>query len=313
MRLRRFVIPILVLGALILMAALLPLEGSREKTSSSAASSETRTVVDVHGREVVIPVEIKRIVSLAPSITETLYALEAEALLAGRTDYDDYPPEARGISSVGGAINPNLERIAALKPDLVITNGVARGAPLFDEMERIGIPIINYNPQSLAEIEEMILQLGAITGREKQARAVTDTMKKTREEVAARAEKLSEPPRVYIEISTDPLISAGPGSFLDEMVELSGGKNILAETVFKNMYPLINEEYVLAARPDVIILAHSFPPKDLADRPGWDDLPAVKRNLIVGGGDINVFVRSGPRITEALDVISRAVEQADAE
>jgi iron complex transport system substrate-binding protein len=269
------------------------------------------TYDDVLGRSVTIEARPERIVSLAPAITEMLYAIGAGTQVVGRTDYDNYPPEVETVPSVGGfdASTISVETLVALEPDLVIGGSIYQ-VDLANTLEGSGLIAIVLEPESIADILETIRMLGTITGHVDEAGAVVEGMQ-TR--IDAVTEKVStipqeERPLVFYEVWHEPLMSASNKTFIGELITLAGGVNIFGD--LEEGYPTISAEQIIEKDPDIILgpSSHSdqLTTEMIAARPGWERLTAVQEEAIsIVDGDI--ISRAGPRVVDALESIAAAL------
>ena len=230
--------------------------------------------------------EPKRIISLAPSITESLYQLGAEEDLIGVTSYCNYPPEARTKEIIGTLINPNIEKIYSLSPDLVLAlKGINRSQTI-EKLRDLGLKVITFDEcNSFDAVAKNFTQLGQLTQREEKAR---DIVRAVEEEMNSITKKTKEllPVKVFWEIGARPLVTAGANSFANEFIEYSGGINIFADTSIS--YPRVSREEVLAKNPQVIVLVTmgNVTEKEKAYWQKFKDLEATKNNRIyVVGAD----------------------------
>lgn len=247
----------------------------------------------------------ERVISLAPSNTEILFAIGAGDKVVGVTTYDDYPEEVLDIEKIGDFNGINLERIIELEPDLVINYGDG----VTEENERLleaGIQIAGFEPESLQEVYHTIARIGTITGHEQEAEVLVEDMMSKEAELAEKIEGLDKK-TVFYEIWHEPLMAAGPGSFVDELINLAGGENVAADA--DGEYPQFDLEQLIERNPQVYITANDLPEKtveSIKERPGYSEIEAIKNNRIylVDG---NIISRPGPRIIEALELIVEAI------
>jgi iron complex transport system substrate-binding protein len=206
-------------------------------------------VFDDLGRLVAINGTPQRVVSLAPSNTEILFALGLESKVVGVTDYCDYPPEALNKTKVGGYINPDIEEIVALHPDLVLA---AYGTPMdvIVTMVGLGLTVYGIKTTDLADLLNDIRRVGEIGDTEVQAQTLTFQMESRIQAVTNDTQGLEQRPRVFYMLWHDPLWSAGSGTFIDELIEKAGGVNICHNITG---YAEVNLENVLASDPEIII------------------------------------------------------------
>ncbi|MGA2067455.1 MAG: cobalamin-binding protein [Thermoguttaceae bacterium] len=240
-----------------------------------------------------------RVVSLAPSVTEILFALALGGSLVGATDHCDYPPEAVGIDRVGGFGAPNVEKLLALSPDLVIAAGFER-AEVADVLRRAGIRVLDVRIRDFEELFVAIRQIGEAVDRSQQAEGVVRRMRAELE--AATAQNGSTPrgqrPRVFVEIGDHPLMTAGGTSFLDDLIARAGGVNVAHE--ISEAYPSVSPEKVIEWNPDVILVTRMGRPGDatvqMSRRIGWADISAVKNGRVIDDIHPDLLFRPGPRL-----------------
>jgi iron complex transport system substrate-binding protein len=268
--------------------------------SSSLASSYPLSMTDDLGRSITLKSEPKRIIAMLPSHTETIFALGAGAKLVGIDEYSNYPKlETSKIQKVGNGFVPNLEAIAALKPDLVLADE-STSSKLVQNLEKLGITVYGASAQTYLETFEKIAALGRMVNRETNAlRLIT----KMRDEINGITAKIAGRPRVstYFEVDPTPY-AAGPSSFIGEMLTRAGGLNILPVSL--GAFPKISPELVVSSNPSVIIGAKL---EDLLLRPGWANIAAIKNNRVYdpSGEDNDAIVRPGPRLATALKILAR--------
>jgi len=265
------------------------------------------TITDMAGREVTIEAEPQAIVSLAPANTEILYALGLGDKVVGVTEFCNYPPEAAEKPKIGGFSDVNTEKVVELAPDLVLATSLHL-SEVVPALEKLGLTVVVIDPPDVPAVLEGIELVGKITGREEEAEALTAKMQE-RIEAVAEAVKGREKPRVFWELSSD-LWTAGPGSFINDLIERAGGENIAAEA--ESPWVQLSSEAIVAADPEVIFLAdHPFgeTAETVAARPGWDEISAVvnKRIVELSEADIDIVSRPGPRVVDALELIARTL------
>jgi iron complex transport system substrate-binding protein len=265
------------------------------------------TVTDMAGREVTIPAEPQRIVSLAPSITEILYALNLGDRVAGVTEFCNYPPEATEKPKVGGFSDVSTEKLLEAQPDLVIVASI-HIAQVVPELEKLGLPVLVVDAHDFPGVLESIRLVGKVTGTEKAAGALTAQMQERADQVT-QAVAGRPRPRVYWELDST-LWTVGPGSFVQDLIERAGGENIAANA--EAAWVQLSAEAIIAADPEIIFLAdHPFgeSAETVKARPGWEKISAVVNGRIVEltqeQGDM--VSRPGPRVVDALELIARAL------
>ncbi|RMH37926.1 MAG: ABC transporter substrate-binding protein, partial [Nitrospirae bacterium] len=202
------------------------------------ANIAPRTFIDDLGRKLYVAEPPKRIVSLAPSVTEILFAIGLNEEIVGVTEFCDYPPAAQDKPKVGYA-RPNLEALVALEPDLVIAPQSFLRTDLLAKLEQLKIPTVILNPKSLEDILAHIRLIGRIVGRQAEALQVTEAMRGRMRTLSSRLAGLQRPRVLYV-LNSQPLITVGPGSFIQQLIELAGGDNIAADA--HAPYPRINME-----------------------------------------------------------------------
>jgi iron complex transport system substrate-binding protein len=244
-------------------------------------------------------------VSLSPSVTEILFAIGAGGRIAGVTSYCDYPPEAALLPKIGGfsGATVSVERIAALRPDLVILSGDMhdRIIPLLD---RLSIRNFAVEPRNFSEVYQTIETLGTLTGNGEKAREVTAAMR-AKISRAREWQGDGEPPGVFWELFDDPLMTAGGNTFISEAISLGGGRNIFADR--PESWPTVSTEEVLRRQPAWIIAGDdhgkALDPGALSRRPGWQGIPAVKDGRIATVNADSLY-RYGPRLADAVLAIA---------
>lgn len=288
------------LVAVLSVLAVLPAFPSR----SRAATGFPLVLADDRGATVRLAAPPRRIVSLAPSLTETVFFLGRGAALVGVTRYCDHPPEANRVPKVGGIVDPDVERIVAASPDLVLCTTDGNPKEKVKALEAMGIPCFATQPQDLSGIFRTIGRIGTVLGIPDEARRRTEALR--RRAAAASRKPSARPPGVLFVVSTSPVIAAGKGTFLDELIRLSGGRNAAAG--YAGRYPRLPVEGLLALSPDVVLVAsmdgvERFP--DAVTR--WKEVPAF-RDGAVHYLDGNILTRPGPRMVDALEAVARILD-----
>jgi len=265
------------------------------------------TFTDEVGRKLEVPGSPQRIVSVAPSVTETLFALGLGDRLVGVSSYCQFPPEALKKEKVGGYINPSLEKIVALRPDLVI--GIAEGdlTTFVDRLAKLKIPVYITNPKNVFGVITSIQHIGKVTSSARSAQRVTQAIRERVQAIQTKVQGRLRP-RVLHVLNFEPLISAGKGTFVDDLIRLGGGRNI-AETA-QGKYPRFSLEEVLAVDPEVIILASMRSDDPLTEQrqwwERWKTITAVRQGRIhVLNSDL--IHRPSPRIVDGLEQVARAI------
>jgi len=252
------------------------------------------------------PAEAMRIVSLAPSITETLFALGAGGEVVGVSTYCDYPAEAKAIDKVGTFLAPSTEVIVAKRPDLVIAvPSPANRAPV-QALERVGLRVLVVDPDTVGGTEQSIAAIAAAIGREAQGRALWQRIAAAVAGVRARLEGVARR-RTLVVVGHTPLVGAGRGVFLDELIEMGGGSNVAADA--GGQWPHLSLEFVLAQAPEVIIdtsVGMEAEPQAAAFWAPFPTLPAVRDGRVYLYADF-ALLRPGPRLPEALETVARFI------
>jgi iron complex transport system substrate-binding protein len=262
------------------------------------------TVTDQTGRRVVLPAPPARIVSLVPSVTETVFTIGAQDRLVGVTDFCDYPAAARQKPSVGGMVAPSLEGIVALKPDLVIATTAGNRHETFDELARLKIPVYLVNPVSSNDVLDLIGRLGHLTDRGPAADRLVATLRERIEAVSGRVAGRPRPRVLYV-LWPDPLIVPGRGALVSELIALAGGDSVTADG--GQGYPRYSVEAALARNPEVILIASHDAARSPLMRAKWErftQVPAVSAGRLYTL-DGNLMHRYGPRMVDGLEVLAR--------
>jgi iron complex transport system substrate-binding protein len=266
----------------------------------AAPTQSARMVVDGTGRQVALPAEVKRAVSLAASSTEIVFALGAGDRLVGVDRFSDFPPAAASIPRVGAEVDPNLERILALKPDVVFTATTANGASTVASLERLHVPVFVSRAYTVAEIWTDIEKIGDVLGRGPQARALTAQLRGRLDRVHARAAGQPPVPSAVV-VWPQPLVVATRATFVSELLQAAGGQNVVAEEAAP--FPAYSTERLAASAPAVIIIgshATATPPLDSLRK--LTAVPAVRDNrLYPVDGDL--LFRPGPRIVDGAETL----------
>ena len=270
---------------------------------SSAGKTETvrtgRTVTDDLGRRIAVPEKIARAISLAPSITESIFAAGAGDRLVGVTTYCNYPEEALAIEKVGDTQTPNIERIIALKPDIVFVSTASQLESFMNVLAGQKIAVYVSNAGNFEDVLRGLRDFGNLFGTSRTADAAAAELE--RRAAAISAQGLGKPKaRVFVQISKEPLFTIGKTSFLTEIIERAGGISVTREV--ESGYPKLSKETALALDPEVIILS------DSEDNP--DPNAVLKNSTAVKNGRVfkinaDIISRPGPRLVDAMEQIAR--------
>lgn len=262
-------------------------------------------VTDAFGNTTTINKKPSRIVSLAPSHTEILFKLGLEDKIIGVTNWCDYPVEAQNKEKVGDAFSVNVEKIIELSPDLVLQYGPGN-EEVNKQLRDAGISVLCYEPESIDEVIDLINEIGKITGAGALAKTTTVDMMSKRDYIINTV-KDAEKVKVFYEVSDEPLITAGPGSFIDELITLAGGENIASDA--EGPYPQFDIEKLIERDPDVY-LANKYSDdktvESIKNNNGYEALSAVKNDRIYIL-DPNIVSRPGPRIVDGLELIAKTL------
>jgi iron complex transport system substrate-binding protein len=305
---RRFFARALGIAALT-AAAMLQASFSEAQTAPPPATAfpatATREVTDETGRTIRIPQTLRRVVSLAPSITETLYELGVQDLLVGDTDYCDYPPDAKRKHKVGGAINPSLEAIVDLHPDLVlVTKGLNRLDTVYS-LAHLGIPSYATSPQSVAGIISSTQRLAALLGAPEAGDVLASDLE---HRLAGIQQRIAPVPRrtALFVVWTQPLISVGKQTFIADALQYAGAVSIVDSS---ENWPKVNLEEVARLQPEFLVFpdTHSettpLNVEALADLPGWRILDAVRNHRYAKTSE--AMDRPSPRIVSAIEDLAK--------
>jgi iron complex transport system substrate-binding protein len=269
--------------------------------------SDARTVTDQLGRQVTVPDKPQRVVSLAPNITEIIFAIGQEHRLKGVTMYSDYPPEAAELPMVGSYVHLDLERIVALKPDLCIAISDGNPKVVAQRLESLKIPVYAVDPRDLDTIMETIIEIGKLLDADKQAKLLVQNMRFRIQRAKSLVAKAAHRPRVFSQIGISPIVSIGTNTFMHELIILAGGINLAAGPV---TYPRFSLEQVLALSPEVIIITSmaraAVFEKIKSEWNKWPNLPAVRDKRIFLE-DSNLFDRPTPRLVDGLELLIRLI------
>lgn len=269
-----------------------------------AIGSSNRWVIDETGRKVEVPVNPRRIVSLAPSVTETLYALDAGDRVVARTDYCDFPPQVRQKPSIGGVINPNLEMIVSLRPDLVIGTPEINKIQVAEQLAHFRIPLYGVHARNLDDVLHSLEDLGVLLGASERATAVVRSLKARRDAVVQRVAGRPRPRILYL-IWYHPINVPGKNSFITSLITLAGGQSISAD--LKQDWAQMSLEEIVRRDPEFILVPRSneaSPPlEQLKQWPGWNSTTAVRTNRVFEvRDDAN---HPSPRLFDALEEIAK--------
>ncbi len=254
-----------------------------------------------------VPDTPRRIIALAPSITEMIYSLGREDRLVGVAQQSDYPAAAKSLPTVGTFVRPDIEKIVALRPDLCIATTEGNPPYAISRIQSLGIPVYVTRPVGLNGIMRSLLDIGDLLGVERKAKAVVGRMQARIDHVKDLVAMARSRPRVFFELGFAPLVSAGENSFDGQLITYAGGVDISRGP---EPYPRISMEQVLAGKPDVIIIAsmakRGNPEQVKSEWDRWTSLPAV-RDRRVYVVDPNLFDQPSVRLVDALELLARLI------
>jgi iron complex transport system substrate-binding protein len=271
----------------------------------------SRSLTDGLGRAVTLSAPAQKVVSLAPSNTEILFAIGAGAQTIGRDEFSDYPAEAKSLPSVGGSMgNYSTEQIAALKPDLVLAAEINTPEQV-KAISDLGLTVYYLsNPKTLEDLYVNLETVAKLTGHESDAATLVASLKARVTAVDEKIMPLSAQPTVFYEVdASDPAkpYSVGPGTFVDLLIKRAGGANLVDLAGIKDAYPQVSLEQVVSANPGIILLgdaAYGATPESVVQRPGWDKIAAVQNKQVFAFDD-NLVSRPGPRMVDGLETLAK--------
>jgi iron complex transport system substrate-binding protein len=267
----------------------------------------TWEVTDQLGRKVTLPEHPERIVALAPSITEIVFALKADNRLVGVTRFSDYPEAANRLPRVGSYVHLDLEKIVSLAPDLCIAVKDGNPISVVRRLEAFGIPVYAVDPRDIDSVIDTIVELGRILDARSRAEALAADLRRRVDQVRSNVEKAPRKPKVFFQIGIAPIVSVGTDTFIHELIELAGGTNLAAGST---PYPRFSREQVMAMAPEIFIITSMARGQTFervkSEWEQWPSMPAAKtgRILLV---DSNLFDRSSPRLVDGLEELARII------
>ncbi|WP_447917580.1 cobalamin-binding protein [Achromobacter aegrifaciens] len=286
----------LALGALLAAA---PTVAAPDATGQAGGAAIQ--VRDDQGRVVSLAAPARRAVTLAPHATELVYAAGAGEHLAATIRGSDYPPAARQLPVIGDGTQPDPERVAAIRPDLLIAWQPAAAAPLARVMDKLGVPVFYSDPQTLAAIPEAVERLGVLFGTEAQARPAAQALRARLDALAARYAG-RRPVRVFVQAGLDPIYTLNDSSIVSDALRVCGGVNVFGQAPV--VAPQVTLESVLAARPEAVLAGISRPEDAARNLAAWQalGLPAARLGRVYGV-DADALYRPGPRLIDAAEAI----------
>ena len=265
----------------------------------------TRTLTDDAGRQVSLPVKVDRVISLAPNLTEIVFAVGGGNQLVGRTSYCDYPPEANSVAEVGDTLHPSLERVIALKPQVVLISTASQLEVFTQQLQNQNIAVFVTDPHDLEGVFRSIEQVGEMLGKKDQAATLVQTLRQ-RTNAVEQAVKQKQPVRVFYQLSAEPLYTAGRDSFVTDLMRRAGAISVTAD--LPGAWPKFSSESALAAKPDAIILptGGSMGTGNSTVTEALRNSPAVLQGRVYKINDDHL-VRPGPRAIDGLEEMARVL------
>jgi iron complex transport system substrate-binding protein len=287
----------------------------QEKVGTQKSGLVLATLVDDTGYVLNMTSYPKRVVSLAPSCTQDLFAVGAGNLVVGVDEYSDIPYnfsawiQAGNMTSIGSFLNPDVEPIVALKPDLVLASSGSLSTAT--SLRQLGINVLTLNPSDLGGMLSDLVLVGRATNHEAQAASLVSSLEQRIQAIENALANATTTPRVYYEDWSNPLMTQGAGTFITTLISLAGGQNIFENATSTN--PIVSPETVISLNPDIIIFpsAMGVPDfwgtySDVASRPGWNTINAVKTNSFYTiDGDI--IDQPGPSLVDALGQLAQII------
>lgn len=265
----------------------------------------TREITDDAGRRVKLPERVDRVISLAPNLTEIVFAVGGADRLVGNTTYCDYPPEAKAVAKVGDSLQPSLERIIALRPQVVLISTASQLEVFTQQLHNQNIAVFVTDPRDLEGVFRTIEQVGQILGQTEQAILL---VKKLRERTSAveRAVKDVKPVRVFYQVSGEPLYTLGKDAYLTDLIRRAGGVSVTAGV--PGAWPRYSNESALAAKPEAIILptGGSMGAANSSVTDALRNSPAVLAGRVYKIND-DYLARPGPRLIDGLEAMAHAL------
>lgn len=265
------------------------------------------TIIDDVGMSATIQKEPLKIISLAPSNTEILFALGLGKKVVGVTNNCDFPSSTKDKEKVGDFTAPNIEKILILKPDLVLSGGGVQ-KDLAIKLAALKIPTLTLYPKDLNQVLTDIVIIGKATGRVKESLVFMTKLTERINNIKNKTTDLKKP-TVYFEIWNSPITSAGAGTFIDELIVLAGGQNLIHD--IEKTYPEISAEEIIKRNPEIIVTAYMGKrgkiKKEIINRSGWKNIDAVKNDKIYDDINPDLLLRSGPRLVNGLEELAKKI------
>jgi iron complex transport system substrate-binding protein len=301
-------------GAMLLISAAMahaaqttpPPQPSAQTNTEAAKAAAPLVVKDDVGRRVELPQPVRRIISLAPSVTETLYALGVQDRLVADTDFCDYPPEAKKLPKVGGPFTPNLEVILTLKPDVVLlAANSANRRETADALDLLHVPSYATDAKTIDDVLASIAKLGKVLGAEEQGHTLEVSLR-TRLDELRRKLGTATPVRVLFVVWQEPLISVGQETFLADALRWAGAESVIRT---KQDWPHVSLEEAVRQQPEYLVFASAHPEEitatlaNMRNLPGWRDMKALQENKVAIVSD--AINKPAPRLVDAIEELAR--------
>jgi iron complex transport system substrate-binding protein len=299
------ILSLLLLASALFFCACAPRGESGKGAPPGSPAAQMREVTDDAGKRVRVPVRPERIVSLAPNLTEIVYAVGAGPRLVGNTTYCDYPPEANQVTKVGDTLHPSIERILALRPQLILVSTASQLETFARQLDEQQIAVYVTDPRDLDGVLRSIASVGDLLGQRAEAERVAS-------ELRARAAKVEEATKsspavsVFYQLSAEPLYTAGRDSYITDLIRRAGGRSVTADV--PGAWPRYSDESALASRPEAIVMATggSMGEANADIAAALKTSPAAKSGRIIKiNGDY--LSRPGPRLVDGLEQMARAL------
>ena len=273
--------------------------------NQNRSTNNTREITDDAGRRVSLPARVSRVISLAPNLTEIVFAVGAGDRLVGRTSYCDYPPQAKAVAEVGDTLHPSLERVISLQPQLVLISTASQLEVFTQQLQSQNIAVFVTDPHDLDGVFRSIQQVGEILGQQQQATLLVEKLR-DRTKAVEDAVKQKAPVRVFYQLSSEPLYTAGHDAFVTDLMRRAGATSVTADV--PGAWPKYSAESALAAKPAAIILptGGSMGAGNSTVAEALRQSPAVVDGRVYKINDDHL-VRPGPRAVDGLEEMARAL------
>ncbi len=286
----------------IFLLSILAFAACKNESPQATQAEVTREITDDLGRNVRVPEKVERAVSLAPNLTESIFAVGAGEKLVGVTSFCNYPQNATQIAKVGDTMNPNMETIIALKPQIVFVSTASQIENFTKQLESQNIAVFVTNPKNLEDVLKNLRQLGDIFGTERQTGELLNNLQIRILEIDEQVRDKAKV-KTFVQISKEPLFTVGKESFLTEIIERGGGVSVTK--MVETAYPKLSKETALALNPDAIILSESS--DNLEPNDVFKNSNAVK-NSKVFKINADILSRPSPRLIDALEQIAEKLK-----